>query len=113
MSIDECGPLSQCARSGHVDALDHGPGEESVKAARAVPLPLTGTAMDETPEQKAMRAATIAVRKILATAKNPRTILGQMSPTSVAFHAAWAAIQAHREALQSTANLPNRPTEDR
>lgn len=25
-SASECGPLSRCARSGHVDALDHGPG---------------------------------------------------------------------------------------
>lgn len=25
MAMGECGPLSQCARSGHVDALDHGP----------------------------------------------------------------------------------------
>jgi hypothetical protein len=55
---------------------------------------------DETPEQAAMRAATEAVRKILAQAKNPRTTLGRMSPTSVAYHAAWAAIEAHRDVLE-------------
>lgn len=55
---------------------------------------------DETPEQAAMRAATEAVRKILAQAKNPRTVLGRMSPTGVACHAAWAAIEAHRDALE-------------
>jgi hypothetical protein len=55
---------------------------------------------DETPEQAAMRAATLAVRQILAQAKNPRTILGRMSPTGVAFHAAWAAIEAHRAELE-------------
>ena len=61
---------------------------------------------DETPEQVAMRAATLAVRQIFAQAKNPNTTLGRMSPTSVAFHAAWAAIQAHRDALEKAAAVP-------
>lgn len=55
---------------------------------------------DETPEQAAMRAAADAVRKILAQAKNPRTVLGRMSPSGVAYHAAWAAIEAHRDTLE-------------
>ena len=54
---------------------------------------------DETPEQAAMRAATLAVRQILAQAKNPNTVLGRMSPTGVALRTAWAAIEAHRDAL--------------
>ena len=52
-------------------------------------------------EREAMRAATVAARKIIAQSKNPRTILGRMSPTSVAFHAAWAAIRAHDDYLDA------------
>jgi hypothetical protein len=52
---------------------------------------------DETPEQVAMGAATLAVRKILASAKNPRTLLGKASPTMVAFHAAYEAVSVYRE----------------
>lgn len=51
-----------------------------------------------TSEQAAYWAATLAARQVLAQAKNPRTLLGRMPPTSVAFHAAWAAIQAYKEA---------------
>lgn len=49
-----------------------------------------------------MQAATLAVRQVLAQAKNPRTRLGRMSPTSVAYHAARAAIEAHREAMSAS-----------
>lgn len=48
-------------------------------------------------EALAMQAATAAVRQVIAQSKNPNTILGRMSPTSVALHAALAAIQAHRD----------------
>lgn len=44
-----------------------------------------------------MRAATLAVRQIIAQSKNPATTLGQMSPSGVAFHAAWEAIRVHHE----------------
>ena len=54
---------------------------------------------ENNPEQAAVWAATLAVRKILAQAKNPATTLGRMRPTSVAYHAAWAAIETHRNAL--------------
>ena len=50
-----------------------------------------------------MRAATLAVRQVLAQAKNPRTTLGRMKPGSVAYHAAWAAIEAHRITLEKAA----------
>lgn len=37
--MSDCGPLSRCARSGHVDALDHGPDirtrQEAIRAERA------------------------------------------------------------------------------
>lgn len=55
--------------------------------------------MTETPEQIAMGAATKAVMKILATAKNPRTVLGKGSPRMVAYHAAETAISTYRETL--------------
>lgn len=55
--------------------------------------------MSETPEQKAMWAATIAARKILTSAKDPRTLLGRMKPTTIAYHAARAAVDAHTETL--------------
>ena len=53
--------------------------------------------MIESPEQMAMYAATLAVRKLLASAKNRRTLLGRMQPTAVAYHAAYAAVTAYRE----------------
>ena len=53
-----------------------------------------------------MWAATKAARSILAQAKKPRTVLGQMPPTGVAYHAARAAIEAHREALEVTHLCP-------
>ncbi len=52
----------------------------------------------ETAEQEAMRKATLAVRQVIAQSKNPRTMLGRMSASAVAFHAAWAAIDAYRRA---------------
>ena len=55
--------------------------------------------MPETAEQLAMGAATRAVRRILASAKNPRTLLGQARPTTVAYHAAWEAVTVYRETL--------------
>jgi len=57
----------------------------------------------ETAEQEAMRKATLAVRQVIAQSKNPRTALGKMSASSVAFHAAWAAIDAHRRAHEERA----------
>jgi hypothetical protein len=53
-------------------------------------------------EREAMERAMIAVRKILAQSKDPRTTLGRMGPSSVAFHAAWAAVDAYRKALEET-----------
>jgi hypothetical protein len=52
------------------------------------------------PEQEAMAAAANAAMKIITASKNPRTVLGRMPPTAVAFHAAWAAVNAHRRALE-------------
>ena len=52
---------------------------------------------DETVEQVAMGAATLAVRKILASAKNPRTLLGRARPGHVAFITAWEAVTTYRE----------------
>ena len=56
-------------------------------------------------EREAMQAATVAVRKILAQSKNPRTVLGRMSPSSVAFHAAWEAIRVHDAYLDARTTL--------
>ena len=55
---------------------------------------------NESPRQAAMWAATKATRQILAAAKNPRTLLGRMPPTSVAFHAAYAAVKAFEESMR-------------
>jgi len=44
-----------------------------------------------------MWAATLATRRIIAQSKNTRTTLGKMSPTGIAFNAAWAAIDAYRK----------------
>lgn len=52
-------------------------------------------------EQEAMEAATLAVRKILAQSKDPRTSMSRYSPASVAFHAARAAIRAHEAYLDA------------
>ena len=57
------------------------------------------SAVPETPEQMAMGAATSAVRKILASAKNRRTLLGRARPTAVAYAATFTAIETYREAL--------------
>lgn len=57
----------------------------------------------KTPEQRAMWAATVAVRKILAQAKNPRTIVGKAEPTVVAYHVALAAVVAYRKTLEAEA----------
>jgi hypothetical protein len=46
-----------------------------------------------------MGAAALAVRKLLAASKNPRTVLGQMRPGPVAFHAAYEAVTVYRETL--------------
>ncbi len=61
------------------------------------------TVTGETAEAEAMRAATLAVRQVIAQSKNPRTMLGRMSASSVAFHAAWAAIDAHRRVHEKRA----------
>lgn len=54
-------------------------------------------AESKTVEEKAMWAATLAARQVIAQSKNPATTLGQYPATTVAFHAAWAAIHAHRD----------------
>lgn len=51
----------------------------------------------ESIEQRAMNAATLAVRQVIAQSKNPLTTLGNYPPTTVAYHAAWAAITAHQQ----------------
>lgn len=56
--------------------------------------------MDGLEESRAIGAATIAVRRVLATAKNPRTLLHTYSPTSIAYHAAYEAIRAYQAAMQ-------------
>lgn len=56
-------------------------------------------------EQEAMEAATVAARKIIAQSKNQRTRLSRMSPTLVAFHAAWEAIRAHDAYLDAHTTL--------
>lgn len=55
--------------------------------------------MSETPEQLAMGAATKAVGKVLASAKNPRTLLGKRRPAGVAYAAAVTAIETYTETL--------------
>jgi hypothetical protein len=50
-------------------------------------------------EPAAMWAATLAARQVIAQSKDPRTALGRMSPTSVAYHTAWAAIEAYHGTL--------------
>jgi hypothetical protein len=52
-------------------------------------------------KQEAMQAATQAALKIIAQSKNPRTTLGRMRPSAVAFHAAWAAIRAYEDCLDA------------
>ena len=52
----------------------------------------------EARRRHAVWEATKAVRKILATAKNPRTLLHGYRPTALAYHAAWAAIEAYEAA---------------
>lgn len=66
-----------------------------------------------TTEREANWAATLAVRQVLAQAKNPRTALGRMSPTGVAYHAALAAIEAHRSAPERLAGTNYRPPDRR
>lgn len=56
-----------------------------------------------------MAAAVAAVRKVLAQAKNPRTRIGKMTPTGVAFQVAYAAVTAHRDALESAVRPPALP----
>ena len=51
-------------------------------------------------EDRALAAASLAVRRVLATAKNPRTLLHTYSPSSIAYHAAYAAIQTYKTALE-------------
>lgn len=53
----------------------------------------------QSPEQIATWEATKAVRRILASARNPRTVLGKAAPTVVAYHAAHHAVSVYREAL--------------
>ena len=65
--------------------------------------------MTETPEQAANWAATLAVRQVLAQAKNPSTTLGKMKPTSVAYHAAIAAVEAHRKVLEGAGYAYGKP----
>jgi hypothetical protein len=48
-----------------------------------------------------MGAATIAARKVLAQAKNPRTLLSTYSATGIAYHAAYAAIEAYKTAKEN------------
>lgn len=55
--------------------------------------------MSEQTEFAAIWAATLAVRKTLATAKDKRTVLGRMDPTGVAYHAALTAVDAYTETL--------------
>ncbi len=54
--------------------------------------------------EQAIWAATLAVRRVLAQAKNPKTTLGRMDPTGVAYHAALAAIEAHSKVLNGSAD---------
>jgi hypothetical protein len=56
---------------------------------------------DETVEQVGMRAATAAVLKILAKAKDQRTLLSRARPTGLAFHVAWEAVRAYQEATEN------------
>ncbi len=61
-------------------------------------------------DREVMAEATLAVRRILAQSKDPRTRLGRMSPSGVAFHAAWAAIKVWRDADDGgDGTLPGRP----
>lgn len=48
----------------------------------------------------AMRAATDAAMRVIATSKNPGTVLGRMRPRGVAFHAAYAVVEAYRAAVE-------------
>lgn len=50
--------------------------------------------------QAAIWRATRAVRQLLAQSKNPKTTLGRMSATGVAYHAAWKAIEIWEEAQE-------------
>jgi hypothetical protein len=50
--------------------------------------------------QAAIWQATLAVRQLLAQSKNPKTTLGRMSATAVAYHAAWRAIAIWEEAQE-------------
>lgn len=50
--------------------------------------------------QAATWRATVAVRQLLAQSKNPKTTLGRMSATGVAYHAAWKAIAVWEEAQE-------------
>lgn len=60
---------------------------------------------------QALFAATLATRRVIATSKNPRTVLGQMSPTGVAYHAALEAINVYRALMgeEMTPGLPGGP----
>lgn len=55
--------------------------------------------MTDTPRSRAMWAATLAARQVIAQSKNPRTTIGKYPPTSVAYHAADAAVRAFEQSL--------------
>jgi hypothetical protein len=55
---------------------------------------------EPTIEQRAVSAATLAARQVIAQSKNPRTTLGKMGASSVAYHAAIAAIDAYQKVMK-------------
>jgi hypothetical protein len=57
-------------------------------------------ANQETARARAIGAATISVRRLLAQAKNPRTLLHTFSPTGIAYHAARVAIETYETAME-------------
>jgi hypothetical protein len=60
--------------------------------------------MTDSPEEQAMRAAAKAARKVIAQSRNRKTALGQMKPGRVAFHVAWASVQAYRASWDAYLN---------
>jgi hypothetical protein len=57
---------------------------------------------NQTKYQQALWTATLAVRQVLAQSKNPSTMLGQATPTAIAWHAAYAAVTAYEQTMTMT-----------
>lgn len=67
----------------------------------------------ETDEQFAYRRAASAALRVISLSKNPRTMIGRLSPSAVAWHAAYDAVKAYERTMRTCAALREQELDDR